>query len=192
MRRKLPQARQLALALFLMSAASLSAAAQSSTGWIDEGKLGVLAHDVAIFGDHIEKGVDINGELLFTSPDIFKIIGSPRPALGVTVNTANKTDFAYLDLAWTATLWRDSLRAQDAIYLGGSLGGAVHDGNLDRTGGGKKALGTRALYHLAAELGYQITPTNSLEVYFSHASNANAARRNGGMNELGLRTGFKF
>ena len=68
--------------------------------------LGVLAHDVGIFGDNIEDGVDIVGEVLFKSPDIFSIIGSPRPTLGVSVNTAGRTDYAYFDLTWTAALWR--------------------------------------------------------------------------------------
>jgi len=152
----------------------------------------VLAHDVAIFGDNVEDGVDVVGELLFKSPDFFRVIGAPRPTLGASVNTAGKTDYAYVDLTWNTTLWRQIRGSEDDIYFGGFLGGAVHDGNLNGTGHGEKALGTRALYHLGAELGYQITAAISVEAYFAHLSNANASSRNAGLNNIGLRTGFKF
>lgn len=152
-----------------------------------------MAHDVGIFGDHIEDGADINGELIFKSPDFLKILGSPRQDVGISINTDNKTSFIYLDiLNWDPVLFRDVLRADDGIYAGGFLGGAVHDGNLDHESDGKKALGTRALYHLGVNLGYQINSVNSIEIYFAHLSNAGASSHNAGINDIGLRTGFKF
>ena len=96
------------------------------------------------------------------------------------------------DLAWTPTLWQNLLQPDDGIYAGGFLGGAVHDGNLSQAAHNKKALGTRALYHIGLEAGYQITPTYSVEGYFAHLSNANASRRNAGLNDIGIRAGFKF
>ena len=176
----------------LIVAGSGPAAAQSSAGIVDEAKLGVLAHDVGIFGDNIEGGADIVGEVLFTSPEFFRIIGSPRPTLGASVNTAGKTDYAYFDFTWTATLWQPVLESKGGLYIGGFLGGAVHDGRLNSTVDGDKALGTRALYHLGAELGYQVTPVISVEAYFAHLSNAGAASHNGGLNNIGLRTGLNF
>src|SRR5437764_1156626 len=44
-------------------------------------KLGLLKHDIGIFGHHKETGGDVNLELLFTSPDFLKIIGPPRPQI---------------------------------------------------------------------------------------------------------------
>src|SRR5215831_3794419 len=46
---------------------------------LDEVKLGLVAHDVGIGGHHREDGVDVNFEVLFASPDIFKYILKPRP-----------------------------------------------------------------------------------------------------------------
>lgn len=45
-------------------------AANAGNGIVDEMKLGVLDHDVPIGGDHKECCVDVNGEILFTSPII--------------------------------------------------------------------------------------------------------------------------
>jgi lipid A 3-O-deacylase len=180
------------LALLLTIAMASAPAFAQSKGIVDEVKAGVLDHDVGVFGHHVEKGVQINGEVLFTSPGIFKIIGSPRPTLGIGVNSAGSTSYAYFDMTWTPMLWENLMQSGDGIYAGGFLGGAVHNGNLNQAGQDKKALGTRALYHIGLEAGYRITPTYSVEGYFAHLSNANAAARNAGLNDIGIRAGFKF
>lgn len=68
----------------------------------------------------------------------------------------------------------------------------MHDGNLNHETDSKKALGSRALYHLGVNFGYQINPVNSIEVHFVHLSNAGASSHNAGINDIGIRTGFKF
>jgi lipid A 3-O-deacylase len=185
-------AQQFGLALLLTVATASAPVFAQSNGVVDQVKAGVLAHDVGVFGSNVEKGAEVNGEVLFVSPDIFKVIGAPRPTLGASLNTAKKTSYAYFDMTWTPMLWENLLSSGGGIYAGGFLGGAVHDGNLNRTAHSKKALGTRALYHLGAEAGYQITPVYSVEAYFAHLSNAEASSRNGGLNDVGLRVGFKF
>src|SRR5579862_7533788 len=47
-------------------------------GFVDEVKAGVLAHDVSFLGHHTESGADVDLEMLFTSPDLLAILGSPR------------------------------------------------------------------------------------------------------------------
>ena len=182
---------QMAASGFLV--ASVFASSPAAAGWVDEAKFGVLAHDVGILGDHVERGVDINGELDFKPPDFLKFLGSPHQDVGIAVNTAGDTSFLYVDiLHWQPTLWRQVFRSNDSIWVGAQLGGAVHDGNLNHEGDDKKALGTRALYHLGAELGYQINPVYSVSIYFVHLSNADASSHNPGINDIGVRTGFKF
>jgi lipid A 3-O-deacylase len=185
-------ARPVGLALLLMIATASAPAFAQSSGIVDQVKVGVLAHDVGVFGDSVERGAQINGEVLFTSPDVLKVIGSPRPTLGAAWNTAGKTSYAYFDMTWTPMLWENLLQSGDGIYGGGFLGGAVHDGNLNVETHGKKALGTRALFHLGLEAGYQITPAYSVEGYFAHLSNADASSHNAGLNDIGIRAGFKF
>src|SRR5260370_13683206 len=74
------------------------AAAQAKL--IDEVKIGVLAHDVGFLGHHVEGGADLNLELLFPSPDMLAIIGSPRPHIGADINTPGNTSTGYFGLTW--------------------------------------------------------------------------------------------
>jgi lipid A 3-O-deacylase len=179
--------------LFVVAPFSLIAPAALSGGIVDEVKAGVLAHDIGFLGGGVEGGADIVGEVLFKSPEFLHVIGAPRPTIGGSVNTDGKTDYLYFDMTWTATVWRPTLRDGEGLYVDGFLGGAVHDGRLvgDDTNGNKN-LGTRALFHLGVEAGYHITPVYNLEAYFSHLSNADASSHNPGLNNVGLRAGFKF
>jgi len=163
---------------------------------IDEVKIGVLAHDVGFLTHHVESGADLNVEMLFTSPDLLSIIGSPRPHIGADINTAGNTSDGYFGLTWRATLLSDLLRPGDGIFVTGSLGGALQDGFTGSTDveppPGRKFLGSVALFRESVELGYQITPTVSIAALLDHISNADLAPRNAGITSAGARLGFKF
>jgi lipid A 3-O-deacylase len=177
--------RHLLAAALLALAVTAASATHAQTGWIDEAKLGLDAHDITLGGDHEEPGVDINGEVLFTAPALLRAIGSPRPHVGVAVNTAGATSYAYLGLTWTLT-------PIDRVFVSGALGGAVHDGEINGDELHRKQLGSRILFHEYIDLGYRVTPVVSLSVFLDHMSNANLATHNAGMTNVGLRTGFKF
>lgn len=169
-----------------------SAANAAGPAWIDEAKLGVLAHDIGFLGHHVEDGTDINGELLFVSPGFLSWIGSPRPHIGGTVSTAGNTSYGYLGLTWSYDLWRELLRGEDALFVAGSLGGGAHDGYLDSGPSERKLLGSRVLFRESAEIGYRVTPAISISVMLDHLSNAGLADHNQGLTNVGLRTGFRF
>jgi lipid A 3-O-deacylase len=154
--------------------------------WLDEGKLGLLYHDITIGGDHREPGPDVNGELLFVSPELLKAIGSPRPHLGGSVNTAGATSYAYAGLTWTLT------PGGGPVFFGLGLGGAVHDGLLNKDIPDRKELGSRALFHESLEAGWRFGGGVSISLFLDHMSNADLARHNAGLTNLGVRTGFKF
>ena len=158
------------VAIALLLVAPLPAAAQFNV--VDEVKLGALGHDLGFLGHHLEKGVDVNLEMLFTPPDILSVIGSPRPHIGADINTSGNTS--------------------DGVFINGSLGGAVHDGYIDSGPANRKLLGSRVLFRESAELGYQLTPTINVSVLLDHISNANLAPRNAGITSAGARVGFKF
>src|SRR5438270_1374864 len=159
---------------------------------VDEVKAGVLAHDVGFLGHHLEKGPDVNLEMLFTPPDILAIIGSPRPHIGADINTAGKTSGGYFGLTWGITLIQSLFGAGDGVFINGSLGGAVHDGYLNSGPPNRKLLGTRVLFRESAELGYQLVPGISVSALLDHMSNANLGRHNMGITSAGARLGFKF
>jgi lipid A 3-O-deacylase len=167
-------------------------AAAAGPDWIDEGKFGVLAHDIGFLGHHIESGTDFNGELLFTSPGFLSWIGAPRPHIGGSVNSSGNTSYGYIGLTWEYDFWRSWLGSGDAFFVAGSLGGGVHDGYLNSGPSERKLLGSRALFRESAEFGYRITPAISISIMLDHLSNAGIADHNNGLTNIGVRTGYRF
>ena len=147
---------------------------------------GVLGHDVPDLwsGFRLERGVDINGELLFGA-GLPILGGSLRPAIGASVNTEGFTSKAYADLRW-------EFDTPSRIFFGIGLGAAIHDGNLAPTDPDRKALGARVLFHIPLEIGWRLDARQSLSVYFEHTSNAGTASVNEGMDGIGIRYGYRF
>jgi lipid A 3-O-deacylase len=186
------------LAFAVLAAASLALAptrAAAQVNFVDEVKVGALAHDVGFLTHHVESGADVNLEMLFVSPDMLSIIGAPRPHIGADINTAGNTSDGYFGLTWGWTLM-PSLFGGGALFANGSLGGAVQDGFTGTQATvpppGRKLLGSKVLFRESAELGYQITPIVSVSALLDHISNANLAPRNAGITSAGARLGFKF
>jgi lipid A 3-O-deacylase len=159
---------------------------------VDEVKAGLLGHDVGFLGDNIEHGPDVNLEMLFTSPDLLAVIGSPRPHIGADINTAGETSDAYAGLTWGISVIQNLFRADDYVFANGSLGAAYQDGFIDSGPPGRKKLGSPVLFRESAEIGYQFTPTISISAILDHISNANLGRHNAGITSAGGRIGFKF
>jgi hypothetical protein len=147
---------------------------------------GVLAHDVPDLwsGFRLERGIDINAEVLFGAGLPF-LGGALRPAIGGSVNTEGYTSKGYADLRW-------EFDTPSRIFFGIGLGAAVHDGNIGPTDPDRKALGSRVLFHIPVEVGLRIDDRQSVSVYFEHTSNAGTARYNEGLDGIGLRYGFRF
>ncbi len=160
--------------------------------YINEVKIGVLANDIAFLGRHVEAGTDVNLELLFDPPALLRAIGSPRPDLGMTINSAGETQRGYAGLTWGVTLIHGLLRPDDGIFLNGSLGGAYQDGYTNSPAPARKELGSPVLFRESVELGYQATVRLSLSAFIEHMSNAGLAPHNEGMTDAGARIGIKF
>lgn len=170
-----------ALALAL---AGLLAAVPAHAG-VSELRLGLLDHDVGVFGTRKEDGLDGNLELLFDSPALLQPVWAPRPHLGVTVNSEGDANQLYAGLTWTwnPTSW---------LFIEGSLGGAIHDGELDEVSREQKALGARVLFRESVSIGWRVDERHSLSVMLDHISNASLAEHNEGLDTLGLRWGYRF
>jgi len=176
-------------AIWLLAAA---APAEAQVKIVDEVKAGVLAHDIGFLGHHLEKGPDVNIEMLFTPPDLLAVIGSPRPHIGADINTAGKTSDGYFGLTWGIMLIQNLFGYGDGIFVNGSLGGAVHDGFIDSGPPNRKLLGSRILFRESAELGYQLVPGINVSALLDHISNANLGRHNMGITSAGVRFGWGF
>lgn len=180
------------LAMALLGVLCAGPAAAQQAGIIDELKLGGLANDIGFLGHHIEGGPDINVEMLFTPPPILRAIGSPRPMVGADINTAGNTSDGYFGLTWGIELIQSLFGWGHGVYLNGGLGGAVDNGYIDSAPPGRKKLGSPVLFHLSAELGFDLTPRTSISIFIDHMSNAGIASQNPGVTNAGARLGFKF
>ncbi len=155
---------------------------------ISEVKLGVGYHDAPVFGTRRERsGVDLNGEVLFTSPGFLRALWAPRPHLGLQVNTAGDTSQAYAGLTWQYDF-------AAGPFVAGSLGLTIHDGELDTERSDRKALGGRVLFRESVEIGYRFGEArrHAVSVMLSHISNAGIYERNEGMDTIAARYGTRF
>jgi hypothetical protein len=171
-------------------------AGQGITGLFSEIRGGAIWHDPGAKEDSFA----VNGELLFASPvparltagldPLYRWVLEPRVHVGFTANTGGNTSKGYFGLTWTVMLARDVLRPGDAIRFDYFFGGSINDGLHNRRLPDRKDLGGNLLFHVGAELGYQINPTWSVSLFIDHDSNADTAKRNQGLNSLGLRVGY--
>ena len=153
--------------------------------FLSEIRLGGLAHDQGPFSSNKEDGFDMNLEVLFVSPDFLDVIFSPRPHAGLTLNSSGNTSQAYLGLSWEWDFW-------DGAFAGFSLGGAVHDGETTNAPLDRKELGCSVLFRESIDIGYRFDKTNSLMVHLDHISNAKLCDTNEGLENIGIRYGYRF
>jgi lipid A 3-O-deacylase len=159
------------------------------TGW--EVRAGAFAHGV---GSAEENTIDINAEII--SPKLFAAPGYwsyfvPQFHVGGSLNLSGKTSALY-----AGGLWRFPVPLLDRVFVEGFFGGAVHNGALDDSRG-TNALGCNPLFHVGGSIGYEITERWSLVGTFDHLSNGRRVfgtncDRNVGVNNYGLRLGYRF
>lgn len=172
------------LALAMLMTASFAWAGDSDS-IVSEVRGGVYAHDISFWSFHRENGADVNAEVLFVSPDWLEAVWAPRPHVGVTINTDGDTSHAYGGLTWEWALPAD-------FFVDANLGLSAHNGKLDTNDSRRKSLGSPVLFRLGAALGYNLTEKVNVSVQFEHMSNAYLANPNEGMDNVGLRLGYRF
>ena len=160
---------------------------------IYEVKQGVLAHDRGWFGKNREGfGPDYNFELMFNSPNILKKIGSPKPILGLTQTSTGGSSLYYGGITWD---WNMSKN----WFITGSTGIAYTNGltKLPKgqvpTGDKKVQFGSKWLHRGAIELGWNFYGNDTISLMFSHVSHGSMLdEKNHGMDEFGIRYGYRF
>ena len=160
-----------------------TAQAQQQQGIVYEVRGGVLVHDVDLWAARgVEDGTTFNGEVVFT-PSYDLLSGKIRPAVGASLTTQDGTSYVYADAKWewAGPIW----------FFGLGLGGAIHDGSKNGSRN-EKALGSRVLFHVPAEIGWQFTEKNRVSLYFEHVSNGFLADKNEGLDNIGVRLSHRF
>ena len=158
-----------------------------------EVKQGVLAHDRGWFGKNREGfGPDYNFELMFNSPRFFKKIGAPKPIIGLTQTSTGGSSLYYGGITWD---WNISQN----WFLTGTTGIAWTNGlsKLPKgqvpTGDRKIQFGSKWLHRGAIELGWNFYGNDTISLMFSHVSHGSMLdEKNQGMDEFGIRYGYRF
>jgi lipid A 3-O-deacylase len=182
----------LILAAVFLTAGSRSAEAdyqypKQSPWWLSEIKGGVFIHDVGVFGRSEEDTSPvINGEVLFNlKGKIWDVIWSPRPHVGVSVNTGGDTSQAYTGMTWDFNMLGNGFGSW-------SMGAAVHDGSLTTNKLDEKELGSRVLFRFALEFGVRLTEHHNVSIILDHISNGDLKDENEGIDNFGVRYGYRF
>jgi hypothetical protein len=154
---------------------------------IHELRLGIAAHDVDGLwsGERKESGVDYSAEIVFGKRLGEFWSGVVRPNLGFDWHNRGDTSKAYAGLVWH---WNNDRRL--SFELG--LGAAVHTGERETRDPHTKQLGTKLLFRIPIELGWQFAERQRVSLFFEHVSNAWLADENEGMDLLGLRWSYRF
>jgi lipid A 3-O-deacylase len=151
-------------------------------------RAGALLHDRTLsLAPRAEEGVDANLEALLPSPDtkIFRLARSPRPHIGVSLNTDGGTSALYAGFTWR-------FLSYGALSLDGSFGAAVHNGKLHANEPAREGLGSRGLFRMSAELVGMILPRQGLSLLVDHMSNAGLTHENDGITNVGVRYLHRF
>lgn len=160
---------------------------RSEPGWLYEIRVGVLAHDVDGLRSGLRKegGVDFNAEIIFRHPSFPLLLGTVRPNSGLSINNRGDTSKVYGGLLW-------EIEMESGMFLSLGIGVAVHDGELETSEEDKKGLGSRVLFRIPIEFGYELNRRHRVSIGFDHVSNAYLAHPNEGLDTFGLRYGYRF
>ncbi|RDI57774.1 acyloxyacyl hydrolase [Microvirga subterranea] len=159
---------------------------QAQPAFLSEVRLGLSAHDP---GGPESGTANLTGEILsvrpftFANPDLDLLV--PRLHLGGSLNFSGRTSFAYAGLTWTFDI-------TPSIFIEGSLGGAVHNGETDPIPAHHDALGCTALFRESGSLGVRVSENWSVMATVEHLSNAGLCSNNRGLTNVGLRVGYTF
>lgn len=169
-----------------ISPAPLPTLMASPPSFLSEVRFGVSAQDP----DGPESGsANLTGEILsvrpWTSADPVLNLFIPRLHLGGSLNLDGRTSFGYAGLTWTFDV-------TPSLFVEGSFGGAVHNGETDPVTPHHDALGCRALFRESGSLGFRVTPNWSVMATVEHLSNAGLCSNNRGLTNVGMRIGYTF
>lgn len=181
--------------------AAFAVSGLASAGPVDEVRLGIMQHNVCVSdcnNSNKEDGPNLNGELVFTSPDILDILYSPRPFLVASANLSGDTSFGGVGLLWNWDF------AEGWSFEPG-LGYVIHDGELAPPfpqGDPRNIpfnettvyLGSEDLFRISLALNREVGERWGVQLQYEHLSHGQIIGngRNQGMDTIGARVFWRF
>ena len=185
-----------AIAALLAPAVVPAASAQ-----VDSVRLGVMKHNICVTdckNADKEDGVNIDGELRFTSPDFLKVIWSPHPYIMASANSAGNTSFAGFGLEYDWEFIK-------GWHFEPGFGYVLHDGEKqNKYPSGTQAavdyssqhvlLGSRDLFRTNLALTVDLNDSWAVQAVYEHLSHGQilGSGRNQGLDEVGVRVVWNF
>ena len=84
------------------------------------------------------------------------------------------------------------LRTPFGLFFNIGVNAAVHNGDIDQGNKGRKQLGSRFLFRIPIEIGWEFFRHHRIMMTFDHISNASLADPNQGLDTIGARYGYRF
>ncbi len=175
-----------AIAALWIGQPALSALADSTYPQ-NEVRGGVSLHDMA--GD--ETSGDLNAQFLggfaagqFTMP-LAKAPTVVRPMVGGNLNLDGKTNDLYAGYAMTVDV-------TPKVFVEGSLGAMLHDGETSGHHEDRADLGCRVLARGSAGVGVRLNDRLNVSTDIERATNLGACSPNDGLTNLNVRLGYSF
>jgi lipid A 3-O-deacylase len=182
----------------LVAAASLIAPAHAH---IDEVRLAYVDNLQDEHGDINDgkEGSNAELEIVASSPELFNILGSPRPYAMVSINTTDDG----VNFGGVGLLWRWEFADGWAFEPG--FGYIIHDGERDNPFADNtpeaaefsrehQLLGSRDLFRTSLALEREFGPRFAGQIYYEHMSHGQILDegRNQGLDYVGLRFLYRF
>lgn len=147
---------------------------------------GLLSFDTGVFTRHDYWDVVFNGEILAPLGPAARYLGSPRLKLGAHLTP--RPDYA--DLIYAGLNW--DIYVSRRVYF--SIGfGASYQANSDPlTNGSARRLGCTLNFHEELAVGMDFGKHFTAQLYADHTSNAGSCGHNRGLENAGLRFGYRF
>jgi len=182
-------------------ALSVLPAMGASAGVVKEVRFGVTDHNICVANcDNANKetGPDVNGEIVFASPDVLDIVWSPRPYVMASVNTAGNTSFGGAGLYWN---WSFA----EGWSLEQGVGYVIHDGELnfpfpqgdprnDPVSAETVFFGSRDLFRTSLALNRDFGEKWGAQLMYEHLSHGQilGSGRNQGLDNAGVRVIYRL
>lgn len=168
---------------------------------IEEARVGVLAHNICVTdckNAGKEDGPNVEGELVFASPDALSFAFSPRPFIVGSANTTGATSFAGAGLMWNFEFARGWAFEPSLSYV-------IHDGEIESPfpQGSPESeafaqdnvfLGSRDLFRTGLAINRDFGESWGGQLIFEHLSHGQILGngRNQGMDSAGVRIYYRF
>lgn len=148
-------------------------------------KIGIMKHDLSRLEDfkhRYESGQNVIVEYVFSNQYEFL---RALPHIGASVNVDGYTSAIYTGVTWNVPIGQ-------YIYLEGTFGFGINNGEHKKEGKRKRNIGSPLLFRESFSVGVNLSEKYNFSAMIDHMSSASITRPNPGLTDIGIRLGVRF